>query len=118
MAVQREHVLLAAFAALESAHFYSAFLPSVMTIRKFARDQEAVEALRKGEAIATGFALALGWVVGELTDSHLPLLFTAITAISMLAVYEYAIRGNAALGAKAAGLMVAGAVLPVVPPAP
>lgn len=118
MATQREHVLLAAFSALESAHFYSAFLPSVMTIRKFAKDPEAVEALRKGEAVATAFALTLGWVVSELIDSYLPLAFTAATAVAMLAVYEYAIQGNATTGARAAGLMVAGAVLPVVPPAP
>jgi len=118
MAVEREHVLLAAFSALESAHFYSAFLPSVMTIRKFAKDPEAVEALRKGEAIATGFALVLGWVVSELVDSHLPLLFTAATAAAMMAVYEYAIRGNARAGVVAAGAMTVGALLPVVPPPP
>lgn len=118
MAVQREHVLLAAFSALESAHFYSAFLPSVMTIRKFAKDAEAVEALRKGEAIATGFAVVLGWVVSELIDSYLPLVFTVATAVAMLAVYEYAIQGNAKNGTRAAGLMVAGAMLPFVPPMP
>jgi hypothetical protein len=115
---EREHVLLAAFSALESAHFYSAFLPSVMTIRKFAKDPEALEALRKGEAIATGFAVMLGWVVSELVDSYLPLVFTAVTAVAMLAVYEYAIRGNAMEGARAAAVLGIGALLPVVPPAP
>jgi hypothetical protein len=115
---EREHVLLAAFSALESAHFYSAFLPSVMTIRKFAKDPEAVEALRKGEAIATGFAVMLGWVVSELIDSYLPLAFTVLTAVAMLVVYEYAIRGNAVEGTRAAAVMGVGALLPVVPPAP
>jgi hypothetical protein len=110
---EREHVLLAAFSALESAHFYSAFLPSVMTIRKFAKDPEAVESLRRGEAIATGFALMLGWVVSELTDSYLPLLFTAITAVAMLAVYEYAIQSNLLDGAKTAAAMGARALFPV-----
>jgi hypothetical protein len=102
---EREHVLLAAFSALESAHFYSAFLPSVMTIRKFARDPEAVEALRRGEAIATGFAVMLGWVVSELIDSYLPLLFTAVTAVAMLAVYEYAIQGNVLGETRTAALL-------------
>jgi hypothetical protein len=115
---EREHVLLAAFSALESAHFYSAFLPSVMTIRKFARDEEALQALRKGEAIATGFAVVLGWVVSELVDSYLPLLFTVLTAVAMLSVYEYAIRQNAVDGAKAAGAITLATLLPFVPPAP
>ncbi len=112
MAVEREHVLLSAFAALESAHFYSAFLPSVMTIRKFARDGEALEALRKGEAIATGFAVALGWVVSELIDSYLPLVFTAATALAMLCVYEYAIRGNGLEAAVAASDVLARSTIP------
>lgn len=110
--MDREHVLLSGFTALESAHFYSAFLPSVMTIRKFAQDAEAVRALRQGEAVATGFAVALGWVVSELIDSYLPLVFSALTAAAMLCVYEWAIRGNVASAAIGAADMVASATLP------
>lgn len=109
----REQVLLAAFTALESAHFYSAFLPSVMTIRKFADDEEARAALRQGEVLATAFALTLGATVSALVDTPLPLVFAAATAAAMLAVYEYAMR-TGTLPAWTWGATV----LPFVPPAP
>lgn len=110
---QREQVLLAAFVALESAHFYSAFLPSVMTIRKFADDEAARQSLRHGEVLASAFALTLGATVGALVDSPLPLLFAAATVVAMLAVYEYAMR----TGTMPAWTWGA-TVLPFVPPAP
>lgn len=110
---QREQVLLAAFTALESAHFYSAFLPSVMTIRKFADDDAARAALRQGEVLASVFALTLGVIVGALIDSPLPLIFAAGTAVAMLAVYEYAMR-TGGLPAWTWGATV----LPFIPPPP
>lgn len=88
----REHVLLTAFVALESAHFYSAFLPSVMTIRKFAHDQTAREALRQGEVLATTFAVTLGWLVSELTQTSWPVWGSVIVAAAMVLVYESAMR--------------------------
>jgi hypothetical protein len=105
MASSKDQVLLGAFAAIESAHFYSAFLPSVMTIKKFADGDADRAALRQGEAFATGFALLLGWVVSELVDSYLPLLFSAGTAGLMLIVYETAIQGqmNGAVAKNAVG---------------
>lgn len=90
--MKRENILLAAFSALEGAHFYSAFLPSVMTIRKFARDTEAVQSLRQGEVIATLFCIALGLIISALINDNLPAYFSTATAASMIMIYEYAIR--------------------------
>jgi hypothetical protein len=95
MPTTREQILLAAFTGLESAHFYSAFLPSVMTIRKFATDAQALAALRQGEMIATGATILLGWIVAELAQSPWPMIFAAGVAVAMLAVYEFAIRTGA-----------------------
>lgn len=92
MPASREQILLAAFTALESAHFYSAFLPSLMTIRKFAHDEEALRALRQGEVIATASTVALGWIVSELAQSPWPLWFAVGMAAVMLTVYEYGIH--------------------------
>ncbi len=111
MATSREQALLGAFAALESAHFYSAFLPSVMTIQKFATDDQARAALRQGEAIATALALSLGYVLSELVDSPLPIVMSAGMAVVMVLVYEWAINGQLN-GAAAAGY-VGSAMLPV-----
>lgn len=88
----REQTLLGAFAALEGAHFYSSFLPSLMTIRKFAKDEEALQAIRQGEAIATALTVAVGWVLSSLTESRLPIYMALAVAVMMLSVYEYGLK--------------------------
>lgn len=88
----REDVLWGAFVGFETAHFYSAFLPSVFTISTFVHDEKGISSLRRGEFYATAFALGLGWTVSELTDSSLPFIFAAITAAFMLVVYEISIK--------------------------
>lgn len=103
-------VALAMLGAVESAHFYSAFLPSMMTISKFAEGEDDLRWLRKGEATATGLTLVLGWVLSELTDSYLPFWFAGAMAVVMLVAYEYAIRGKIDAGAFGA---VARQVAPV-----
>jgi hypothetical protein len=118
MAASREQVLLAAFTALESAHFYSAFLPSVMTIRKFAEDPDALQALRQGEVLATGATVALGWVISELIASPLPLVFALGMAVVMVTIYEWAIRQRWGSAALASAGLTAATLLPGVPPLP
>jgi hypothetical protein len=86
-----ERILLATFVALESAHAFSAFLPSVFTIRRF-RDAQTARDIRDGEVIAAGFAIAVGAVVSALTKSSLPLIFSVVTALAMVQVYEWALR--------------------------
>lgn len=85
------NVLLAAFTAVEGAHAYSAFLPSIFTIRSF-RSDETKKAIRDGEIVGTAFTLALGYVVSRLVKSNLPLYFAAGTAVIMIGVYEWALK--------------------------
>lgn len=109
----REQTLIATFAAMEALHAYSAFNPSIMTIRKFANDPEAVKAIRQGEALATAFTVLLGWVLSEITDSYLPLIFSSVAAIGYLSVYEYALRGKLDAGVfSGAGDQFATAAIP------
>ncbi len=54
----KEDVAWSVVVGVETAHFYSAFLPSIFTIEKFAKDGETDRAaLRRGEFFATTFAL-------------------------------------------------------------
>lgn len=94
MAEERtSEILLGAFVGVEAAHAYSAFLPSIFTIRTFTNgDGLAAADIREGELFGTAYALALGAIVAKLTRSPLPLLFAGVTAVVMISVYEYALR--------------------------
>jgi hypothetical protein len=86
-------VLMSAFVAVEGAHAFSAFLPSIFTIRAFAsRNPGATKAIRDGEIIGTAFAVGLGAVVSALIGSKLPVTFSIVTSMVMVSVYEYALR--------------------------
>jgi hypothetical protein len=92
--VRRDVVIGGILAAVESAHFYSAFLPSIMTIRKFGRDAEALQALRQGQVIATVATVLLGAVVAAYVQHSAPLVIAVVFAVLMVAVYEAAIKGT------------------------
>jgi hypothetical protein len=84
---------MSAFVAVEGAHAFSAFLPSIFTIRAFAaRNPSAAKAIRDGEIIGTAFAVGLGAVVSALIGSKLPVTFSIVTSMVMVSVYEYALR--------------------------
>lgn len=86
-------VLMSAFVAVEGAHAFSAFLPSIFTIRAFtAHNPGAAKAIRDGEIIGTAFAVGLGAVVSALIGSKLPVTFSIVTSMVMVSVYEYALR--------------------------
>lgn len=87
-----EKVLLGAFTAVEGAHAYSAFLPSIFTIRTFREQNETVRSIRDGEVIGSLFALALGAVVAALVRDPTPLYFAVATVVVMVSVYEWALR--------------------------
>jgi hypothetical protein len=91
-AFDRDQVLMAAFVAVESAHAYSAFLPSIFTIRHFGHEVGVVKDIRDGELIGTAFALVLGGIVSAITENALPFIFAGATAGVMVGVYEYALR--------------------------
>jgi hypothetical protein len=87
-----EIVLTSALIAVEGAHAFSAFLPSVFTIRRFAVPQGAEKDLRLGYIPATLFALTLGALASAIMKSPWPLVASVLTTIFMIATYEWAIR--------------------------
>lgn len=89
-----EEVLVSAFVAVEGAYAFSAFLPSIFTIRHFGADQSTERDIRDGEIAGALFALSLGALVGLLIKSPLPLIFSVGTSGAMISVYEYALRSR------------------------
>jgi hypothetical protein len=87
----QEQVMLSAFTALESAHLYSAFLPSIFTIGTFVEDEKGVKLIREGELTATVAALALGGIVAKLIKDPLPFYLTLAVIACMLWTYERAL---------------------------
>lgn len=83
-----EKVMLGAFTAVEAAHAYSAFNPSIFTIRRFP-DEYTKRDIRAGCALASGFAIVLGIIVSKVVDSVIPLVFAIFTIVFMCLVYEY-----------------------------
>jgi len=87
-----ETILVSALIAVEGAHAFSAFLPSVFTIRKLAVPAGAENDLRLGYIPASLFALALGALASAIMKSPWPLTASVLTTIFMIATYEWAIR--------------------------
>lgn len=91
-AMSADKILMAAFVGVESAHGFSAVLPSIFTIRTFGNQPWTRKAIRDGEIIGTLFALTLGAIVSALMKTPLPLYFSIGTSAAMVSVYEYALR--------------------------
>lgn len=91
-------VIISIFMALEGVHAYSAFLPSVFTIKTFVSTQGGVRSIREGELMASLFLVAISGATGLLTKSIWPPAFGLIAGAVMLAVYEKAIRESPAEG--------------------
>lgn len=87
-----EKVLLASFVAVESAHAFSAFCPSLFTIKTFATDEDKKNAVRIGYLPSVIFALVLGVVVSKLIGSWMPVVFSGATVAFMIGAYEVAMR--------------------------
>jgi len=87
-----KEIIMAAFVAVESAHAYSAFEPSIFTIRTFGHEPTTTQAIRDGEIMGSVFALALGGIVSALTESYLPLIFAVGTVVFMVSIYEWALQ--------------------------
>jgi hypothetical protein len=80
--------------AAEAPQAYSAFLPSIMTIRTFVGDDGAVADIRQGELFGTAFVGLIAISGSLLTESPWPLVVGILTAIVMVAIYEYALQGR------------------------
>ncbi len=85
--MDRDDVLLSVFVAVESAHAFSAFNPSVFTIRRFP-DGQTIRDIRTGCVYAFVFSLAIGTLTSAIVKSGLPLLLAVLVATGMFAVYE------------------------------
>jgi hypothetical protein len=90
-----EKILMSSFVAVESAHAFSAFLPSVFTIQSLAVPQGQEGLIRAGYIPAILFSLMLSYVVSHLVGSRLPLYFGAVTCVFMVLVYEWALSSAA-----------------------
>jgi len=86
-----QRVALAAVAAAEGAHAYSAWLPSIFTIRHF-RDGQTERDIRHGELAGSIFCLGLGVAMSLLASDPLPFYFSLATVIVMVSVYEWALK--------------------------
>lgn len=84
-------IVLSVFMALEGVHAYSAFLPSVFTIRTFVDTELGRSMIREGEFFASAFLLGLALAVSFIAKSPCPLLFAGIAGLGMLCVYERAL---------------------------
>ena len=89
--LDEETLMISIFLALEGVHAYSAFLPSVFTIKTFVGTREGRDMIREGEVMATLFLGALAAVTTWITRSPLPLTLGAVAGGGMLAVYEFAL---------------------------
>lgn len=80
--------------AAEAPQAYSAFLPSIMTIRTFVGDPGAVADIREGEVFGSAFVLLIGAAGSFLTGSSVPFIIGIATIAVMVGVYEYALQGR------------------------
>ena len=87
-----EVVLTSALVAVEGAHAFSAFLPSIFTIRKLAVPQGAERDLRLGYIPAGIFAITLGVLASLILKTWWPLIASVLTVIFMIAAYEWSIH--------------------------
>lgn len=86
-----EKALVSLGISVNAAQVFSAFNPSIFTIRHFGADPNTVRDIRHGEVVATALVLGLGiFVAGMLDDSH-AFLFAVVVCGVMVGVYEWAL---------------------------
>lgn len=81
--------VIGTFVGIETAFGFSAFLPSVFTIRHFAAQNGTRSNVRIGEGLGVAWALAIGTVASVLIDHPAPLYFSVVASAGMVAVYEW-----------------------------
>lgn len=102
MAVKHEAAVLALGQAIQGSQVYSAFLPSISTIRRasWASDDEHLKDIRDGEKVATIIVIGTGFVFATLMEDTAPIYAAIVISVSMLAVYEWALRTRPGNGEK------------------
>lgn len=74
---------------------YTAFLPPLREVRRGSLDDPGIRGdVRLGEAAATALSLGIGFMLGQLTGSSLPLWTTVIVAGIVIGIYELALNGE------------------------
>lgn len=98
-------------AASEVPNFLAGALPSFMTIKKFAGDEESVRTLRYAELFALPPVVAVGLGAALVFGSWWPAVVTAVTAGYYYAGYEKHIRNPSgqAVAINAQNMPAAGA---------
>lgn len=86
-----DKIVISIFMGLEGVHAYSAFLPSVFTIKTFVQDDNGVRMIREGEIMASAYLIVLALAVGYITKSKWPVIMALATGAAMIGVYEYAL---------------------------
>lgn len=86
-----DKIVISIFMALEGVHAYSAFLPSVFTIKTFVSTEDGKKMIREGEVMASLFLLALALATSYIAKSKWPFVLAMVTGGGMLAVYEFAL---------------------------
>lgn len=94
MAMDAAEVGVVLLVMAEAPQAYSAFLPSIMTIRTFVGDEGAVADIREGELFGSAFVLLIGAAGSALSKSSWPLIVSILTIGVMVGIYEYALKGR------------------------
>jgi hypothetical protein len=97
--MEDDKLTVALLIAVEVAFGFSAFEPSIFTIRHFAEQPETEESIRIGEVLAVGFSMLIAIIAGMITKSVLPVVFTMASCFGMVMVYEWALK-NPEAGAE------------------
>jgi hypothetical protein len=90
--VEDDKLTIALLIAVEVAFGFSAFEPSIFTIRHFADQPQTLESIRIGEILAVGFSMLIAIIAGLITGSTLPVVFTMASCFGMVCVYEWALK--------------------------
>lgn len=91
MKAESTDVFTASVVAVEAAQAFSAFNPSIFTIRRFP-DEYTQRDIRLGSVLAVVFSLLLAILGAKLTGSTLPFVAALGADAFMVGVYEYAMR--------------------------
>ena len=89
-----DKTLVALLASVESVFAFSAFEPSVFTIRKLAKKENGIRDIREGYIPATMLAYIISGLTSAYMHSARPLIFTTVIVTFLILTYEWAIAGG------------------------
>ena len=85
-------IMLASFVAVETAHTFSAFNPSIFTIKSLVKAQRREKNIREGYIPAIIFSLLISGIVAKIIKNPLPIFMAILTDAFMIGWYEWALR--------------------------